>query len=206
MIDRSFFARPALEVAPEVFDGTLSHTSAEGQVSIRITEVEVYDGPNDPAAHTYRGRTVRNETMFGPPGHLYCYLSYGIHHNLNMVCGQLDIPTGVLLRAGEVTSGTDLARHRRTRKPRKHPLAERSHARGPGCLAECFRVDLTNNGDDLFGEEWAFIPATPPAQKITGPRVGVSGPGADPDRFPCRFHLPDEPTVSAFVPGKVKAR
>ncbi|WP_219618228.1 DNA-3-methyladenine glycosylase [Brevibacterium ihuae] len=205
MLDRSFFDRPVLDVAPAVLDGVLTrHLPGVEPVAIRITEVEAYDGRIDPASHAYRGRTRRNATMFGPPGHLYCYFIYGMHFSLNIVCEAAGAPTGLLLRAGEVTAGHALVRERRAVR-RRTPLRERDLARGPGCVAQAFGADATTDGADLFGGEWSFAPAARPPAHVTGPRVGVSGPGADPAAFPWRFSIPGDPTVSAFVPGRRKA-
>ncbi len=193
-----FFDRPVLEVAPRVLGGVLSRSGPEGTVAIRITEVEAYDGRTDPASHAYRGQTARNSSMFGPPAHLYCYFIYGIHHSLNLVCGPAGTPTGLLVRAGEVVEGSELARDRRERKPRKHPLPESALARGPGCVASCFDADLSQDGAALHGGQWSFDPPAAPSADIrVGPRIGVKGEGADPHRFAWRFHLGGEPSVSA---------
>ncbi|MYM20512.1 DNA-3-methyladenine glycosylase [Brevibacterium sp. 5221] len=202
-IDRSFFARPVLEVAPDALGGVLRRTDEEGTVAIRLTEVEAYDGRVDPASHSYRGQTARNATMFGPPGHLYCYFIYGLHHSLNMVCDAPGAPTGLLLRAGEVVEGAGLATERRSAR-RATPAPHRDLARGPGNVAQCFGADLADDGADLFGGEWDFAPVRPRPAHTTGPRVGVSGPGADPAAFPWRFWIPGEPTVSRFVAGKAR--
>jgi len=168
---------------------------------VRISEVEAYDGRIDPASHSYRGKTARNATMFGPPGHLYCYFIYGLHHSLNMVCDAVEAPTGLLIRAGEVVAGEELARSRREVR-RRTPAPFRDLAKGPGNVAQCFGASLSDDGTDLFGGEWAFTPAAEHPAYATGPRVGVSGEGADPTRFPWRFRVLGDATVSRFVPGK----
>lgn len=112
---RDFFALPVLELAPRLLDGVLLRRTADGFVGIRVTEVEAYGGAADPGSHAYRGKTARNATMFGLPGHLYCYFTYGMHHALNVVCHSDGVPTGCLLRAGEVVIGRDLAEDRRQR-------------------------------------------------------------------------------------------
>ena len=100
---------PVLEAAPRLLGAVLRH---EG-VAVRITEVEAYDGAHDPGSHAYRGPTRRNQVMFGPPGHLYTYFTYGMHHCANVVCGPEGRASAVLLRAGEIVDGLELARSRR---------------------------------------------------------------------------------------------
>ena len=97
--------QPVAEVAPALLGGHLTH----GGVTVRLTEVEAYDGPNDPASHAYRGITARNAVMFGPAGRLYVYFSYGMHWCANVVCGTDDVAAAVLLRAGEVVRGVETA-------------------------------------------------------------------------------------------------
>ena len=96
---------PVLEVAPRLLGAVLRH----GDVAVRLTEVEAYDGPDDPGSHAYRGRTPRNAVMFGPPGFLYVYFTYGMHHCCNVVTGPEGTPSAVLLRAGEVVAGVEVA-------------------------------------------------------------------------------------------------
>ena len=106
-------------------------------MAVRLTEVEAYDGPTDPASHAHRGRTARNAIMFGPPGHLYVYFSYGMHWAANVICGPEGHAAGVLLRAGEVVDGIEAARTRRGR------ARDRDLARGPGRL--CAALELPRN-------------------------------------------------------------
>ncbi|HEY3481684.1 MAG TPA: DNA-3-methyladenine glycosylase, partial [Streptomyces sp.] len=114
-LHRSFFDRPVLRIAPDLLGRTLLRDTPDGPIELRLTEVEAYDGPNDPGSHAYRGKTDRNAVMFGPPGHVYVYFTYGMWHCLNLVCGPEGAPSGVLLRGGEITAGADLARlHRPT--------------------------------------------------------------------------------------------
>ena len=112
-LTREFFDRPVLEVAPDLLGRVLVRTTPDGPIQLRLTEVEAYDGPNDPGSHAYRGRTARNGVMFGPPGYVYVYFTYGMWHCMNLVCGPEGRPSAVLLRAGEITEGVELARKRR---------------------------------------------------------------------------------------------
>jgi DNA-3-methyladenine glycosylase len=120
---------PVEQVAPTLLGGLLRH----GDVVVRLTEVEAYGGASDPASHAFRGRTARTEVMFGPPGRLYVYFSYGMHWAANIVCGPDGTASGMLLRAGEVVEGLEVARSRRGR------AADRDLARGPGRLTQAAR-------------------------------------------------------------------
>ena len=203
---RDWFRRPVLDLAPLLLGCALARTTGDGTVAVRITEVEAYAGPADPGSHAFRGRTARNATMFGEPGHLYCYVSYGMHHNLNVVCDEEGVPTGCLLRAGEVIEGAALARSRRAARPRTTPLPEHHLARGPGNLGQALGSSRETDGADLMGKEWScWLPDDPPGEWLTGPRVGVSGPGGDGELHPWRFWLPGEPSVSAYRPGTARA-
>lgn len=123
--------RPVEEVAPRLLGAVLRH----GPVAVRLTELEAYDGATDPASHAYRGRTARNAVMFGPPGHLYLYFTYGMHWAGNISCGPEGVGCGVLMRAGEVIEGIELARSRRGR------ASDRDLARGPGRLTQALDLD-----------------------------------------------------------------
>ncbi len=201
---RTFFARDVLEVAPQLLGCILQRTTSMGTVSIRITEVEAYAGERDPGAHTYRGETARTKTMFGPPGHIYCYFTYGMHHAINLVTACPGQPYGCLIRGGDVIGGADLARARREVKSRKTPLPGHGLARGPGCVAQCLAADLTNDGDDLFGGQWQFLVPDDDAvlRYRTGPRVGLSRVAGDGAAFPWRYCVIDAPSVSAYKPGR----
>lgn len=204
LANRGFFARDVLEVAPALLGCVLQRNDDEATVAIRITEVEAYAGERDPGAHSYRGMTKRNKTLFGPPGHLYCYFTYGMHHAINVVVGQLGQPHACLIRAGEVIEGAEVARKRREQKPRKVPLLEHGLARGPGCVAQSFGVNLTNDGDDLFAGQWRFFVPRDGAvlPHEVGPRVGVSGPGGDAAAFSWRYWLANTSSVSTYKPGR----
>jgi DNA-3-methyladenine glycosylase len=112
-VRRSLLAGPVLDVAPKLLGMVLRSTTDEGVVAVRLTEVEAYDGPSDPGSHAYRGQTPRNAVMFGPPGFLYVYFTYGMHFCMNISAGPEGQPSAVLLRAGEIVEGIDLARARR---------------------------------------------------------------------------------------------
>ncbi|MGO1972768.1 MAG: DNA-3-methyladenine glycosylase [Propionibacteriaceae bacterium] len=185
-------SRPAPEVAPFVLGAILQH----GPVAVRITEVEAYDGADDPASHAWKGQTARNAVMFGPPGHAYVYFSYGMHWAINMVCGPAGTASGVLLRAGAVLTGVEVARSRRGGVP------DGRLARGPACLTQALGITSDQAGVDLFAEAGAepdsgprLVLAPVAGELISrGPRVGVSRAA---DR-PCRFWLTDEPSVSSY--------
>ena len=115
-IPREFFARPSLEVAPDLLGCVLEHQTPEGLVAVELTEVEAYAGQADPASHAYRGKTARNAVMFGPPGHAYVYFTYGMYFCVNLVCQGDGTASAVLLRAGRVIEGEELARARRARR------------------------------------------------------------------------------------------
>ncbi|MFJ8307389.1 MULTISPECIES: DNA-3-methyladenine glycosylase [unclassified Streptomyces] len=194
-LPRDFFDRPVLEVAPDLLGRTLVRLTPAGPLELRLTEVEAYDGPNDPGSHAFRGRTARNDVMFGPPGHAYVYFTYGMWHCLNLVCGPEGRASGVLLRAGEFLVGAELARGRRLSARHDKELAK-----GPARLATALDVGRALNGTDVCtGPEspLSVLAGTPPTpdQVRSGPRTGVGGDGAP---HPWRFWISDEPTVSPF--------
>src|ERR1039457_7657068 len=114
MLAREFFARPAIEVAPDLLGCVIAHQTADGLVAVWIAETEAYAGERDPASHAFRGRTGRNAVMFGPAGHAYVYFTYGMHFCVNMVCLREGTASAVLLRAGRVVEGAALATRRRS--------------------------------------------------------------------------------------------
>jgi DNA-3-methyladenine glycosylase len=205
-------------VAPALLGCVLEHETPEGVVAVELTEVEAYAGKLDPASHAYRGMTARNAVMFGPPGFAYVYFTYGMHFCVNVVCLPPGTANGVLLRAGRVIAGEDLARRRRTaRRLAPHEeaplrvLPARELARGPARLCQALAIDRAQNGLDFCD------PASPlrlnrpctdgasagAARTISaGPRVGVSA-GADTN---WRFWVADEPSVSSYRPHKARSR
>jgi DNA-3-methyladenine glycosylase len=193
---RERLARPALQVAPRLLGAVLQSWVGGAEVTIRITEVEAYEGLDDPASHAYRGKSPRTAVMFGPPGHLYCYFTYGMHWCANIVCDRDGRASAVLLRAGEVIRGQEVAFARR-------PAARtaRDLARGPARLATCLGLGRHTNGVDLCDPDGPVRLVRMPARRapgvVCGPRVGIS---AAAER-PWRFWLGDEPSVSAFKAG-----
>jgi DNA-3-methyladenine glycosylase len=192
---------PVLDVAPRLLGALVEHRTDEGAVTVRLTEVEAYAGPGDPGSHARGGRTPRTQVMFGPPAHLYVYFSSGMHWCVNVVCAPEGSASAVLLRAGEVVAGHDLARRRR-------PAArsDRDLARGPARLASALGLDGTLDGSALGGARSPsavrLVPSPGPVGPVrTGPRVGVSGAGGDGDVYPWRFWLDGDPTVSQYRPG-----
>ncbi|MFF4754002.1 DNA-3-methyladenine glycosylase [Streptomyces sp. NPDC002514] len=194
-LPRSFFDRPVLEVAPDLVGRVLVRTTPDGPIAVRLTEVEAYDGPNDPGSHAYRGRTPRNDVMFGAPGHVYVYFTYGMWHCMNLVCGPVGKASAVLLRAGEVVEGVELARKRRLSARNDKELAK-----GPARLATALGVDRALDGTDACasGETpLRVVTGTPvPSDQVrNGPRTGVSGDGGV---HPWRFWIANDPTVSPY--------
>ncbi len=202
---RPFYDRPPLDVARDLLGAQLHH----GGIAVRLTEVEAYGGGGDPASHAFRGPTPRCAAMFGPPGHAYVYLIYGIHWCMNVVCGPAGEAAAVLLRAGESCAGgpcagdpvegVDAAVRRRVRP------ASTDFARGPARLTRTLGIDGSLDGTDLTGEDGALFLAAgvgiADARVARGPRVGV---GAAHDR-PWRLWIVGERSVSAYRPGRRRA-
>lgn len=198
--DLAFLGGDVLDVAPRLLGAHLVHAD----VTVRITEVEAYAGPADPASHAFRGPTPRTTTMFGPSGRLYVYLSHGIHRCCNVVCGPDGEASAVLLRAGEVVAGQATAHDRRG------PVPTPRLARGPGNLCRALGIDLSHDGCDLAAGPVLLVAAG--AERATGPesgseivvargpRVGVSSA----TKRPWRFWIEGDPTVSAYRRGRVK--
>lgn len=211
-MQRSFFIPNALEVAPRLIGCLLSLEAAGGSVTVRITEVEAYHGLGvpgvyDAGSHSKDRKTDRNASMFGPPGHAYVYLNYGMHFAINMVCSPEGIASGVLIRSGEVVSGERLAQSRRSAKRgshAQHPIPHHQLARGPGNLAAAMGITRQlHDGLDLLAAPFSLARGTPPAHIESGPRVGVSG-IAGSAAFPWRFWAPGERSVSAYRPGRTE--
>lgn len=225
-LPREFFSRPATAVAPDLLGRVLAHDTPQGRVAIEIVEVEAYTGASDPASHAFRGKTARNAVMFGEPGHSYVYFTYGMHFCVNLVCQPAGEAAAVLIRAGRVIVGEELALARRAARigadgagrgdgaggvdSGGRSVVRTSHlASGPARLCQALGIDRARNGAD------ACDPASPlralgqpgftglsPASIAVGPRVGVRT-GAE---VSWRYWIADDPAVSAYRPHVPKRR
>jgi DNA-3-methyladenine glycosylase len=162
-LTRSFFNRSVHEVAPDLIGATVFVDGVGG----RLVEVEAYHH-TDPAAHSYRGPTERNAIMFGPPGFLYVYRSYGIHWCMNFVCEAAGSASAVLIRAIEPTAGLPLMRRRRGLKD------ERLLCSGPGRLCEALRITRAQNGMALDQPPFALFARQGEVEVVAGPRIGLT--------------------------------
>ncbi len=197
-LDRAFFERPVLSVAPDLLGCVVTHRSPRGPVSVRLVEGEAYDGLDDPGSHAYRGETARNRVMFGAAGFVYVYFTYGMHWCMNLVCGPVGRPSAVLLRAGEVVDGEGLARERRGGG------RDRDLARGPARLCKALGITGGENGLDALdpgspvmvrGGDTAGPGLVQAGRAVArGPRVGLR---LASDR-PWRFWIEGDPAVSAY--------
>ncbi len=162
-LGRSSFARSVHEVAPELLGATLLVDGVGGT----IVEVEAYD-PSDPSSHGYRGRTQRNSSMFGPPGHAYVYRSYGLHWCLNLVCEDEGIPSAVLVRALEPTAGLEVMRTRRRVDDPRLLCA------GPGRLCEALAITRAHDGLPLDERPFLLLGRAAEPEIVAARRVGIS--------------------------------
>lgn len=187
-LGRRFFDRPTLEVARDLVGRDLVHRGPEGLVALRIVEVEAYLGEGlDPASHAHRGRTPRNANMFETPGCLYVYVSYGLHHCLNVVCEARGTAGAVLLRAAEPITGASILHRRRGGR------GGRELTSGPGKLGQALGADLSWDGRDLVRDpELGLWPGEAPASLVRTGRVGISRATG----WPFRFHDPHSAWVS----------
>jgi DNA-3-methyladenine glycosylase len=217
-LPRDFFARPAVEVAPSLLGCVLTRETAAGLVAVRLTEVEAYAGQADPASHAYRGPTARNAVMFGPPGHAYVYFTYGMHFCMNLVCMPSGTPFAVLLRAGEVIAGEELAWSRRygapadvvrgpdgsaargmARTTRDLARGIRDLARGPARLCQALGIDRSLDGADVCDPGSPLLILPPPQLASGGPPASApalgtgSGPVAP---APAQHATPAAPTLT----------
>jgi DNA-3-methyladenine glycosylase len=186
-------ARPAVEAAPLLLGAVLRRSSPEGTVGVRITEVEAYLGVGeDPGSHAFRRQSPRNSTMFGPPGRLYAYFTYGMHVCANVVCSPEGTASAVLVRAGRIVEGVELARVRRPAARTDLELA-----RGPARLATALGIALADDGSALDRDPYDLVIGGVLDDVASGPRTGVRGPGGG-EGFPWRFWVRDDPTVSPY--------
>ena len=170
-LPRDFYARDTLAVARDLLGRTLVHESPEGRVLGRIVEVEAYQGEDDPACHAAAGLTTRTEPLYGPPGHAYVYLIYGMYHCLNAVTRPAGRPSAVLIRALEPLEGLEIMRHRRGWQKNGRP--DRELTNGPGKLSRSFGLSLEHNRLDLTGRR-LWIESGRPSERVAWtPRVGI---------------------------------
>ena len=190
-VERSFLARDPRDVAPELLGKVLAHDLPDGRRSGRIVEVEAYCGPIDPGAHTYRGQTARNATMFGPAGLLYVYFTYGMHWCVNVVCGEEDEGVAVLIRALSPLEGVDAMRAARGPAARR----DRDLCSGPAKAAQALGLHGEHDGADLLGGSAVGLwddGTPPPPDPVQATRIGLSA-GAE---HPWRWYVAGDPNVS----------
>jgi DNA-3-methyladenine glycosylase len=180
LLPREFFARPAPEVAPSLLGCVLWHQDADGPVAVQIVEVEAYAGESDPASHAFRGQTARNAVMFGPPGHAYVYFTYGMHFCVNLVCQPAGNASAVLLRAGRVIEGAELAAARRSGArsgARAAPAArEIDLARGPARLCQALGIDRALDGADVCDPASPLRVLAPAGSAVGDGRLSLAAP------------------------------
>jgi DNA-3-methyladenine glycosylase len=191
-LSRTFYARDAKTVAQELLGKTLITRLPQGDTGGLIVECEAYLGREDKAAHSFRGKkTQRTQVLFGPPGHAYVYLIYGMYHCFNIVVGQKDDPQAVLIRALEPTLGLELMIQRRNTDKGKLLTS------GPGRLSDAMGITRELNGEDLLGDK-IFIapgPAIEPRKIVALPRVGIDYAEEWADK-PLRYYLKDNAFIS----------
>jgi DNA-3-methyladenine glycosylase len=196
LLTREELAVDPVDAAQMLLGCVLESETRQGTVRVRLAEVEAYRGGDDPASHCYRGRTPRNEVMFGPAGHLYVYFVYGMHFCANIVSLTDGVPGAVLLRAGEVISGVELARSRRP-----SARSEAELAKGPARLTGVLGLNREHNGMDLTAADSSvrLLAGDRTDGRVirTGPRVGV----AVAMDVPWRFWLDGSPAVSGYRRG-----
>ena len=187
-LPRAFYRRDPREVAPDLLNKILA--SSDGRRA-RIVETEAYCGPIDAAAHTFRGQTARNAVMFGKPGLLYVYFTYGMHFCCNAVCGEEGEGVAVLLRAAEPLAGLALMRQARPAARRDRELCS-----GPARLCQAFGIARAQDGVDLVtGEGGLSIVddgTPPPEEPVVTTRVGIRHAAEE----PWRWYVPGNPHVS----------
>jgi DNA-3-methyladenine glycosylase len=204
-LPRGFFERPIVDLARSLLGQVLVRLTHDGLVAGAIVETEAYGGPDDLASHARAGLTRRTAPMFGPAGHAYVYLVYGIHHCVNVVGERDGRPGAVLLRALEPIAGLDLMRARHgDARPGTGPRADAGLASGPGRLCRALAIDRGLDGADLTetGSLWLASPGGPPGEHpdalavASGPRVGVAYAGPDWGLRAWRFGIAGHPSLS----------
>jgi DNA-3-methyladenine glycosylase len=196
-LPRSFFARDSRELAPDLLNKLLVHDDAEfGRLAVRLVEVEAYAGEEDPGSHAYRGETPRNRVMFGPPGHLYVYFTYGMHWCANVVCGDTGWASAVLLRGGAPAEGIEIMRARRHAARRDRDLAS-----GPAKLTQALAITGAQNGVDLVRGPVRLVDdgVPPPRRPGRSTRVGLRPGEGDTARW--RWFVRGDPNVSPGRPS-----
>ena len=206
---RAWFARPAVDLAPALLGCTLVRiTDAGERLSGVIVETEAYAGPADQAAHTRNGhRSPRNEVMWGEAGLCYVYFTYGMHHCMNIVCGGVDIPEAVLVRAVEPVDGLETIRANRVGvKPRKHPLRDRDLCSGPARLCQALGLSLEHNGLDMTRSDRLWIESAcvsgsdgcciSPDRITNTTRVGIDSAGPEWAGKPWRWYIRESAHIS----------
>jgi len=201
-LTRSFYARDVLTVAPDLLNKVLVHDDPEaGRLAMRIVEVEAYLGRDDPASHAYRGPTRRNATMFGPPGHLYVYFTYGMHWCANVTTGPADAAHAVLLRAGAPVAGIEAMRARRPTS-----RADRDLGAGPARLTLALGLTGADDGLDLTRGPVRILDdgTPPPSTPAWSTRVGLVVGEGDLDEWRC--YVAGDPHLSRNHPGRARPR
>jgi DNA-3-methyladenine glycosylase len=196
-LPRSFYARDSRELAPELLNKLLVHDDPDfGRVAARLVEVEAYAGEEDPGSHGFRGETARNRVMFGPPGYLYVYFTYGMHWCANVVCGDVGSASAVLLRAGAPVEGVDVMRLRRPAVRRDRELCS-----GPARLTQALGITGVDNGADLLRGPLRLLDdgTTSPRRPGRSTRVGLN-PGRG-DGYRWRWFVRDDANVSRGRPS-----
>ncbi len=196
-LPRSFYARDSRELAPDLLNKLLVSDDPEfGRVAVRLVEVEAYAGDEDPGSHGYRGETPRNRVMFGPPGYLYVYFTYGMHWCSNVVCGETGWASAVLLRGGAPVEGIEIMRDRRHAARRDRELAS-----GPARLTQALGITGAHNGTDLARGPLRVVDdgVPPPRRPGRSTRVGLNAGRGDEHRW--RWFVRDDPNVSPGRPS-----
>jgi len=189
-LPRDFYARPTIEVARDLLGCHLCHRLPDGELLVaRITETEAYDGPSDSACHGAKGRTARTDVLFGPPGHAYIYLIYGMYELFNVVTDRDNYPAGVLIRGIEPVLGE-------ARMCQLRPVPRRNLCNGPGKLTRAMNIDRRYHGLDLTTGDtlWLSEGASDENYRIeSGPRIGIDYADEIHRLAPWRFWLAPPP-------------